>query len=142
MDAREVDPYLHSLQWSRRFIGLKVFLSLAVAGWDGYVEVLRHQTAMGNLLREKLKVNRWRVVNVTPLPVVCFVDGASDVQEENHLSDIVERVTKAGDAWVSLTKIAGQNVIRACVTNFITDDSDVEALVQLLNKARAKTLER
>ena len=25
-----VDPYTHSLQWSRRFIGLKVLLSLAV----------------------------------------------------------------------------------------------------------------
>ena len=29
------DPYAHSMQWSRRFIGLKLFLSLAVAGWDG-----------------------------------------------------------------------------------------------------------
>ena len=31
-----VDPHQHSMQWSRRFIGLKVFLSLAVAGWSGY----------------------------------------------------------------------------------------------------------
>jgi aromatic-L-amino-acid decarboxylase len=26
------DPFAHSLQWSRRFIGLKLFMSLAVAG--------------------------------------------------------------------------------------------------------------
>ena len=42
-----VDPYTHSLQWSRRFIGLKVLLSLAVAGWEGYASVLRQQVAMG-----------------------------------------------------------------------------------------------
>src|SRR5262245_4780768 len=31
-----VDPYSHSMQWSRRFIGLKLFLTLACAGWKGY----------------------------------------------------------------------------------------------------------
>src|SRR3954464_3340495 len=48
------DPYAHSMQWSRRFIGLKLFLSLAVAGWQGYEEAIRRQTAMGDLLRERL----------------------------------------------------------------------------------------
>jgi glutamate/tyrosine decarboxylase-like PLP-dependent enzyme len=41
------DPYSHSVQWSRRFIGLKVFLSLAVAGWEGYIKAIRHQVTMG-----------------------------------------------------------------------------------------------
>jgi len=35
-DTGEVDLYQNSLQWSRRFIGLKLFLSLASAGRDGY----------------------------------------------------------------------------------------------------------
>ena len=30
-----LDPYLNSAQWSRRFMGLKLFLSLAAAGWGG-----------------------------------------------------------------------------------------------------------
>ena len=32
-----VDPYLNSVQWSRRFMGLRLFLSLAAAGWQGSV---------------------------------------------------------------------------------------------------------
>ncbi len=68
------DPYAHSMQWSRRFIGLKLFLSLAVAGWEGYEEAIRHQTAMGDRLRERLREEGWAIVNDTPLPVVCFVD--------------------------------------------------------------------
>ena len=31
-----LDPYVTTVQWSRRFLGLRLFLSLAVAGWDGY----------------------------------------------------------------------------------------------------------
>ena len=67
-----VDPYVHSVQWSRRFIGLKLFLTLATTGWSGYAEVLRHQSEMGDLLRERLTESGWSVLNRTKLPVVCF----------------------------------------------------------------------
>jgi hypothetical protein len=30
--ATQLDPYLNSVQWSRRFLGLRLFLSLAAAG--------------------------------------------------------------------------------------------------------------
>lgn len=30
------DPYINSVQWSRRFLGLRLFLSLAASGWSGY----------------------------------------------------------------------------------------------------------
>src|SRR5258706_6135397 len=68
------EPYTHSMQWSRRFIGLKVFLTWAVAGWDGYAAAIRHQAAMGDLLRRELSENGWEIVNPTALPVVCFRD--------------------------------------------------------------------
>ena len=74
-DAAEldiVDPHLSSMQWSRRFTGLKVLLSLMVAGWDGYAEAIRHQTAMGDLLRSRLREEGWTIRNHTALPVVCF----------------------------------------------------------------------
>ena len=74
-DAEElniVDPHLSSMQWSRRFTGLKVLLSLMVAGWDGYAEAIRHQTAMGDLLRSRLREEGWTIRNQTALPVVCF----------------------------------------------------------------------
>jgi len=65
--------HAHSMQWARRFTGLKVFLSLAVAGWEGYAESIRHQVAMGDYLRLRLEAAQWAVVNRTPLPLVCFV---------------------------------------------------------------------
>ncbi len=138
-----VDPYTRSIQWSRRFIGLKVFLSLAVAGWDGYTKAIRHQTRMGETLREKLGAARWEILNRTPLPLVCFVDGEhAEGRSPGHLDAIVREILSAGKAWISTTRIAGGTpVLRACITNYLTTEADIEALVQDLDWARKRVRE-
>lgn len=132
------DPYAHSMQWARRFIGLKVFLSLAVAGWEGYAESIRHQVAMGDYLRLRLKEAQWDVVNRTPLPVVCFVDSSHpDGRSPAYLNAIADRVVSSGRAWISTTTIGdGVRVLRACVTNYKTQTQDVDILVEALESAR------
>lgn len=133
-----VDPYVHSLQWSRRFIGLKLFLSLAVAGWEGYAATLRHQAEMGHLLRRRLTEERWKIVNDTPLPVVCFVDAANDRWDEKTCQRIADGVVNSGDAWISTVKLGPrrQPALRACVTNFRTEARHVDALVSSLHRER------
>lgn len=134
------DPLAHSLQWSRRFIGLKVFLSLAVAGWEGYAQSLRHMTAMGEALRRELAAAGWKIANSTPLPVVCFTDPrAAQADAAAHLEKIVQEVVGSGEAWISTTRIGGnQSVLRACITNFRTTPADVSALVRSVNEARER----
>ncbi len=128
-----IDPHLHSLQWSRRFTGLKVFLSLLVAGRTGYEKVIRRQTALGDLLRDELQKSGWKIDNDTPLPVVCFSDpGGADAQA------MVMRIVSSGEAWISTTQMQGRTVLRACITNYRTDASDVQALVHSLNEARSQ----
>ena len=131
------DPYAHSMQWSRRFIGLKVFLSLAAAGWAGYEEAIRHQTAMGDLLREKLREAGWAVTNDTPLPVVCFVDSGPEGRSAAFLEGVKEHVVASGEAWIS-TVVLGElgPALRACITNYQTGPEDLDALVAALGRAR------
>lgn len=123
------DPYTHSIQWSRRFIGLKLYLSMMVFGWEGYSEVIGHQVEMGNLLRSILKENGWLVLNHTPLPLVCFTD-------EKHMKDpffagrICNSVVKSGDAWISVYPVNGINTLRACITNYNTSSEDIKQLVR------------
>ncbi|HUS06083.1 MAG TPA: aminotransferase class V-fold PLP-dependent enzyme [Bryobacteraceae bacterium] len=125
-----VDPHLHSMQWSRRFTGLKVFLSLLVAGWEGYAEAIRHQTAMGAALRGRLAAAGWEIDNRTPLPVVCF--SRSDLKDD-QLKAIALRVVASGEAWISTTLLGGHKlVLRACITNFLTQESDLAALIDSL----------
>lgn len=129
------DPYAHSLQWSRRFIGAKLYLALAVAGWDGYAEALRHQVAMGDRLRRRLPSRRWRVVNDTPLPIVCFVDPELGGQ---RLGMIAARVQDQGRAWLSSTRLGGATtVLRACITNAGSGPGDIDRLITELDRARA-----
>jgi glutamate/tyrosine decarboxylase-like PLP-dependent enzyme len=134
------DGLAHSLQWSRRFIGLKVFLSLAVAGWDGYAQSLRQMTAVGELLRRELVAAGWKIANQTPLPVVCFTDGRGTHRDAAaYLERIAQEVVGSGEAWISTTRIgANQPVLRACITNFRTTQADIAALVRSLDKARAQ----
>jgi glutamate/tyrosine decarboxylase-like PLP-dependent enzyme len=134
-----IDPYSHSMSWSRRFTGLKVFLSLLVAGWNGYETTIRHQTAMGNFLREKLVANNWEVVNKTQLPVICFVDRERN-SSRDYLQKILNSVLASGKAWISTTKLGnGRVVLRACITNYRTTEEDIENLVCALNEAREQS---
>jgi glutamate/tyrosine decarboxylase-like PLP-dependent enzyme len=132
-DDERADPFTHSLQWSRRFIGLKVLLSLAVAGWAGYAHVLRRQTALGNVLRSELRQAGWRIANETPFPVVCFTHSDPILD----LAGVASGVQRAGRAWISPARLPdGTPVLRACVTNYRTTEDDVRALVREVEAAR------
>ncbi len=130
------DPFAHSIQWSRRFIGLKLYLSLLVFGWQGYSEIIGHQVEMGNLLRAELRKNNWVVMNHTPLPLVCFTDEENKA-DPSYTKRICEKVVKAGEAWVSLYNVNGISTIRACITNYNTSPGDIRALVESVNRARS-----
>jgi glutamate/tyrosine decarboxylase-like PLP-dependent enzyme len=134
---RVTDPFAHSLQWSRRFIGFKLFLSLAVAGWDGYAEAIRHQTEMGELLRQKLVSEKWRIVNQTPLPLVCFTDAEAD-WDAIACQKIANTVVSSGQAWISTIQLGTlkQPALRACITNYGTKPAHLDALLAALDQAR------
>jgi len=135
-----VDPCMHSIQWSRRAIGLKVFLSLAVAGWEGYATAIRHMVAMGALLREQLEASGWQVVNKTPLPLCCFVDRRdAEGRTAEYLHALAMQVVGSGKAWVSTTRLADSvPVLRACITNYRTKAEDIAALIVTLEEARGR----
>jgi aromatic-L-amino-acid decarboxylase len=119
------DPYTTSVQWSRRFIGLKLFLALAQHGESGYIEMIEHQARMGDVLRESIKRSGWRVVNTTPLPLVCFTRDGLDTAK--FLAALYQRQI----AWMSEVRLGdGAPVLRACITSFRTTEADIEWVVK------------
>ncbi|HEV2176690.1 MAG TPA: aminotransferase class V-fold PLP-dependent enzyme [Terriglobia bacterium] len=135
-----IDPCLHSMQWSRRFIGLKVFMSLMVAGWEGYAGAIRHMVDMGEQLRRGLRSAGWQVVNETPLPLVCFVDATrQDGASAAYLDAVALAVVRSGRAWISTTRLGDSRpVLRACITNYRTGPGDLTALIEALESARRR----
>jgi glutamate/tyrosine decarboxylase-like PLP-dependent enzyme len=132
--AEASDPYLTSAQWSRRFIGLKVFMSLAAAGRGGYAAQIEHDCGLGDRLRTRLRAGGWRIVNDTPLPVVCFApDTPADGAE---LARIAGEVEASGAAWISVARLAGRPALRACITSHRSTEADLDALCDALDRAR------
>jgi len=124
-----LDPYTTSMQWSRRFIGLKLFLALAHHGESGYIEMIEHQARMGDVLRELLKRAGWRVVNNTPLPLVCFTRDGLDLAK--FLAAVCDRQI----AWMSEVRLGdGAPVVRACITSFRTTESDIEWVAREMSR--------
>lgn len=122
-----VDPYTTSVQWSRRLIGLKLFMALAEQGEEGYAEMIEHQTEMGELLRACLTASGWEIVNATPFPLVCFTREGLDTGR--FLASMRERQI----AWLSEAMVGGRTVLRACVTSFRTTEEDIRSVAGKMN---------
>ena len=123
------DPYTTSVQWSRRFIGLKLFLALAVHGEPGYVAMIERQARLGDVLRGALAGAGWRIVNDTPLPVVCFT--REGLVPAAFLAALYQRQI----AWMSEVRLGGgAPVLRACITSVRTTESDIEWVVREIDR--------
>ena len=99
-------------------------MALAERGESGYIEMIEHQTRMGDLLRKLLVKAGWRIVNNTPLPLVCFTrDGLVAAQ---FLKILHERQI----AWMAPVQLDnGDPVLRACITSYRTTEQDIEWVV-------------
>ncbi len=128
-----LDPYVTTLQWSRRFLGLRLFVAMAAAGWDGYAAHVEQSVDLVASLRARLLEAGWRVLNESGLAVVCAQppEGAAAVRP------LVARVVASGAAWVSAATFEGQDVVRACVTSGESTEADIAALMDALIAARA-----
>ncbi|MFG2003946.1 pyridoxal phosphate-dependent decarboxylase family protein [Spirillospora sp. NPDC048911] len=131
-----VDPYTSSQQWSRRFAGLKLFLSLAVAGRSGYAEQLERDAELADALRAHLRDSGWLITSNTSLPVVCFADPSPPADSWKHHTELANSVVQSGSAWISPVRLNGHAALRACVISHRTTPADIDALVQAVNDAR------
>lgn len=129
-----VDPYSTSLQWSRRFAGLKILMTLAIHGRAGYAAQLEHDVELGHRLAQGLAAVGWRPADVTPLPVVCATHPAG-AEDDAWYASVCERVIAAGAGWISPVRLDGRPAVRACITSHRTTTRDVDRLVLALRDA-------
>jgi glutamate/tyrosine decarboxylase-like PLP-dependent enzyme len=126
-------PFRSTLQWSRRFIGLKMFMMLAENGLGGIARRVEHQAEMGDALRQALLKRGFAIVNDTPLPVVCFTHPLLDAGTPTH-AEVVKRLGDSQTAWISVTRLRDRPVLRACVTNYETELRHVERLAEAVEE--------
>ncbi len=122
------DYYVNSMQWSRRFLGLRMFLALSSAGWDGFAEHVERSIRLSDRLAANLVAKSWSHANDSPMAVVCLVPPGGSSEVDRY----VQAAQNDGRFWVSKARFEGQEVLRACVTNGRTDERTIDSLSEFL----------
>ena len=123
-----------SLELSRRFRALKLWLSLRYHGLAAFRDSIRNDLAHAHRLVEAIKAEpQLELVGSGELSAVCFrYRGASGIDQTalNHLNaSILKRTQKRGRIYLSNATLAGKFCLRACIVNHRTRDSDIDAIV-------------
>ena len=126
-----VDPYLNSVQWSRRFLGLRLFLALAAAGWEGLGKHVERGVEVVERVRARLIAAGWTVLNDSQLAVLDAIPPPA----LGEVRALVRRVVSSGRAWVAPVLFEGRDAVRICATNGQTSEQDIEELLAALNEA-------
>jgi len=106
---------------------LKLWATLHTLGRTGIVELLTRYQRLAALLRARVAEHPDLVlVPSGPHPVVCFrFRGADDAAHY----ELVRRLQREGRVYLASVDLDSGVALRACICNFRTDESDVEALV-------------
>ena len=130
-------------QNSRGFRALKVWLALRHAGASGYRQMIGDDIALSQLMAsavdrhpelqlvsQALSITTFRYV---PLEMRGRLGERSTEEALDALNkSLLDAVQRGGDAFVSNAVVNGRYVLRACIVNFHTERSDVEALPEIV----------
>jgi len=123
-----------SLELSRRFRALKLWLSLRYHGVAAFRESIRQNLAHARRLAEAVKAEpELELVAAGELSAVCFRYRGRGEQPEDELNrlnaSILQRTQKRGRVYISNATLEEKFCLRACIVNHRTKDSDVDAVI-------------
>jgi glutamate/tyrosine decarboxylase-like PLP-dependent enzyme len=137
-----LDYHEYGPQNSRGFRALKVWLGLRQAGREGHAHMIREDIALAKLLYDRAAEAPDLEPLTCNLSITTFryvpADLRGDPTAEPYLhelnNEILHRIQRGGEAFVSNAVIDGKFALRACVVNFRTTRSDIEAFPALVVK--------
>lgn len=124
-----------SLELSRRFRALKLWLSLRYHGLAVFRETIAKDLRLARRLEEAIqRESRLELVACGELSAVCFryVGGLGQNEEElNRVNaELLQVLNRRGIVYLSNASIAGKFCLRACIVNHRTTDSDVDSVLK------------
>jgi glutamate/tyrosine decarboxylase-like PLP-dependent enzyme len=123
-----------SLELSRRFRALKLWLSLRYHGLDAFRKAIQRNITQALRLAEVIdQSGALEVIAGIELSVVCFrykgLDNYSDQDLNRINAAILARVNARGRVYLSNASLRGLFALRACIVNHRTTDDDLRAVV-------------
>ncbi len=123
-----------SLELSRRFRALKLWLSLRYHGFAAFRESIRKDIEQAQRLVDAIRSEpRLELVAAGELSAVCFrhrgTDGVSGGELNTFNAALLKRTTQRGNVYLSNALLHGKFCLRACIVNHRTKDADVDRVV-------------
>jgi aromatic-L-amino-acid/L-tryptophan decarboxylase len=122
-------------QWSRAFMALKVWLSLAAHGTEAYGRRIAHDVELARYLDRRVREHPdLQPMCPVTLSIACFrYAPAAAGLDPAALDALNERLMVAirrdGRAFPSNAELGGRYCLRACLVNHRTEAADIDALV-------------
>ena len=135
----------YTLEGTRRFRGLKLWLSWKHVGTRGFARLIEHNVDLAEYLAARCReAPELEAMPEEPeLSVVCFrhrPDGL-DGEELDAYQDALQLALEAsGEAWVSTTKLRGSTYLRAGIVNYLSSEADVDRMLDALRRLSADVL--
>jgi len=130
-------------QNSRGFRALKVWLALKHVGAVEYRNMIAEDIRLSQGLAQAVSRHADLQLITQELSITTFRYVPSDLREKLRESDVhlhldalnrelVDRLQRGGEMFVSNAVVSGQYVLRACIVNFHTTPADVEAVPDIV----------
>jgi aromatic-L-amino-acid decarboxylase len=121
-----------SMELSRRFRALKLWLSLRYHGLGQFRQAIGNDLRHPRLLAELVQAEpSLELLAPVELSAVCFrwTGGPAGTLDQRN-QQILQRVVRRGRVLLSNATLSGQFALRACIVNHRTTDQDIAAVIQ------------
>ena len=126
----ERDPLDYNPEHSRRARGFAVYAALRALGREGVTELVERCCALAGRFAEQLAAaDDVELLNQVVLNQVLVRFRAGDGDDDAHTHRVIERVQRDGTCWMSGTTWQGRAAMRISVSNWSTDEADVDRSV-------------
>jgi aromatic-L-amino-acid decarboxylase len=138
----EVDPVDRTLEYSRPFRALKVWLAFRVHGAKAFRDAIERNLADARLLVDELeRHDDLELLQEPELTVVAFrhrAPGVADLDRHNH--ELARALQRDGRVYLADAVVDGTTWLRPCFVNYRTRPEDVVALVEIAREVGASLL--
>ncbi|HEX3819551.1 MAG TPA: pyridoxal-dependent decarboxylase [Candidatus Sulfotelmatobacter sp.] len=129
-----------SIELSRRFRALKLWLSLRYHGLEAFRESIRKDLAHAQRLAQIVR-NHSHLELLAPveLSAVCFrhhaLGGTSEEKLNEFNAAVLKRIVQRGRVYLSNATLRGKFCLRACIVNHRTKDADIDTILPEIEAA-------
>ncbi len=137
--------YVHSFEQSRRFRGLKVWMSFKRYGADQIGEWIDNNVRQAKHLYSLVAEHPdFEAACAPPLSAICIRyrgGGLDEAQSRDLHGEVAKRVEESGKFWFSTTELKGKMYFRISPVNFRTRMEHMDQLLQLLEHECSSVLQ-